>query len=333
MKWTLDEPKLGDIVRVKLASIYHFGLYVSDDEIIQFGLPPTDLDRDNSTVKVCTTAVDVFMCGKFIEVGVPDRKEKKKMASRKKIVEVARSRIGEGGYHILYNNCEHFVNQCAFGEKNCGQIEDLKKMWRSFATLDVYVKKFPFEVKRKKIFQKERAKEIKSCKNKDVRAEKYYAWKLLEIALEQSFEKDIKKCKFNKINGKPVLEDCEFSISHSNDIVAVAVSKKPVGVDIEAIDHERFAKFPLNRILSGEELEANSNCSADELNKLWTAKEAIFKKNASEAFNPVKINTLNEKYKTRLVRADAQNYYLTVASDEVAFVKFHIDETLTIEEV
>ena len=299
MKWTLSEPKMGDIVRVKLGTIYHFGVYVSDEEVIQFGLPPTTLDRDNSTVKVCSTSVEEFMCGKFIEVCVPERHEKKKMVSRKKLVEIARSRIGEGGYHILYNNCEHFVNQCAFGEKTCGQVEDLKKMWKNYTALHVYIKQFPFKVKSKKIYQKERRKEIKSCKNKDVRAEKFYAWKLLEVALKESFEKDIKKCNITKVNGKPTSNEFEISISHSNDIVVVAVAKKPVGVDVEVIDNDRFAKFPLERILSSEEMNQKTNCSVDEINRFWTAKEAIFKKTGVGGFNPAHVNTLNEKYKTK----------------------------------
>ena len=40
MKWLLTEPRYGDMVRVKSGTVYHYGVYVSDDEVIQFGLAP-----------------------------------------------------------------------------------------------------------------------------------------------------------------------------------------------------------------------------------------------------------------------------------------------------
>ena len=40
MKWSFVEPSSGDMIRVKLGSIYHYGIFADDGEIIQFGLPP-----------------------------------------------------------------------------------------------------------------------------------------------------------------------------------------------------------------------------------------------------------------------------------------------------
>ena len=40
MRWTPDECRPGDIVRVKLGAIYHYGVFVSEDEVVQFGEPP-----------------------------------------------------------------------------------------------------------------------------------------------------------------------------------------------------------------------------------------------------------------------------------------------------
>lgn len=45
MKWQLKEPTFGDIIRVKSGSIYHYGIYASDSEVIQFGLSPNHTDR------------------------------------------------------------------------------------------------------------------------------------------------------------------------------------------------------------------------------------------------------------------------------------------------
>jgi len=332
MKWTLNEPKEGDIVRVKLGSIYHFGIYVSDDEVIQFGLPPVDLiNRDSSKVVVLATPIEEFLCGYFLEVYEPDKKEKKKMFKPNKIVENARSRIGEGGYHILYNNCEHFVNQCAFGEKSSAQVDDLRAMWRNFPQVDVYVKSYPFDVKSDKIYPVERKEEIESCGSGRVRQEKYYAWKLLESAVQKSFNKKLDKLKFSKINSKWVCDGCEFSISHTDNLVAVVVSKTPVGIDVENVDLERFKKFPKDKILTKEEIENNLSVDDNFLNSIWTAKEAIFKKQAGKYFNPAKVNTLNQKYVTKKIISDNKEYYLTIATDNTTFVKYYLDDDILLK--
>ena len=41
MKWQLTQPVAGDMIRVKLGSIYHYGVFVSEEEVIQFGLLDT----------------------------------------------------------------------------------------------------------------------------------------------------------------------------------------------------------------------------------------------------------------------------------------------------
>lgn len=137
MKWAFDEPQMGDIVRICLGEIYHYGIYVSDEEIVQFGEPPTTILRRDDEVEVCVTDINGFLCGKFLEVGKLDRKEAKKARTSNEVVRIARSRIGEKGYSILYNNCEHFVNECVFGEKTCSQTDSIRKMWRLRLGTDV----------------------------------------------------------------------------------------------------------------------------------------------------------------------------------------------------
>lgn len=130
MKWAFEEAKPGDMVRVCLGELYHYGIYVSDDEIIQFGPPPTTIMRKDEDIEVCVTGIDDFLLGKFLEVAVYDRKEKKKAKPNEEVIQIARERIGEKGYSILYNNCEHFVHECVFGEKFCSQTEGIRKLWR-----------------------------------------------------------------------------------------------------------------------------------------------------------------------------------------------------------
>lgn len=327
MKWEFNEPVLGDIVRIKLGNIYHFGIFVSDDEIIQFGLPPRDLNRDSSKVEVCTTNLDVFLCGGFLEVGVPDKKEKKKMLPKDQIVEIAKSRIGEKGYHILYNNCEHFVFQCAFNEKVSKQVEQVREMFRQFPFVNIFIKKFPFKTNNDCIFPKERQEEIEKCGSEKVRQEKFYSWKLLEMGIFQSLGLDIKDVKFSRENNKWTCDKMCFSISHSQNLVAVAVARNEVGIDIEEINLERFKKFPAEKILTEEERKQKDSIPL-ELNLLWTAKEAIFKKGENKNFIPYKINTLDEKFITKTLKVDDLEFALSIATNDNLYIKFYLDEDI-----
>ena len=129
MEWTEREPKYGDIVRTKVKFYYHYGIFVSEDRVLQFGLPD-NVSRPAEEVKVLATDVYTFLHGGALEVGVPDRQERQKLRKAKEIVALAEGRIGEGGYDILRNNCEHFVNECAFGERRSSMVQDARAKLR-----------------------------------------------------------------------------------------------------------------------------------------------------------------------------------------------------------
>ncbi len=135
MKWRPDIPKAGDMIRVAVGSIYHYGIYVSDDEVIQFGAPPTDLfTRRDSEIKVIATDIDFFSAGKIPERAISETREEKKRFSNEKTVELARSRVGEGGYSIIHNNCEHFVYECVYGKRYSHYESEMRKRWRELST-------------------------------------------------------------------------------------------------------------------------------------------------------------------------------------------------------
>lgn len=140
MKWQVCTPEPGDIVRVKLSEIYHYGIYVSDDEVIQFGLPPNASRHiDDADVEVLSTDIDRFRCNGFPETAVLSVTERMKRYSPRKTVRIARERIGEKGYHLLSNNCEHFVYECVFGTKYCSQTDDVREAIRNLPLVDVYL--------------------------------------------------------------------------------------------------------------------------------------------------------------------------------------------------
>ncbi len=320
MKWELIQPSMGDMVRVQLGGIYHYGIYVSDDEVIQFGLAPgvRQLIPDTD-ICVLSSDVDVFLAGGFLEVAVADRRERKKHHSPKETVKIARSRIGERGYHILYNNCEHFAYECLTGEKYSSQTESVRKLFQSMPVLDVYVAKIPTDIRMNVVSPKSRQDEISACSCERVKREKYCAWKLLEYGLERSLGKKITEMKIVKSeNGKWTSPHVEFSISHSHDAVCVAVSRKPVGVDIELlqskINTERFCE----RILTDGEAVEYQNQTDDKLEFLltkWSQKESLFKRSGEKSFVPKEQDTQKGSTVSKTVSVAGQRYILSVASE------------------
>ena len=110
-------PYEGAHIRVQIQSIYHHGIYIGNDEVVQFGLP-FDMFRPKEEVKVLKSNIEEFLQGGFLEVRVFDRKERKQKNDDRKIIEIALSKLGEGGYDIVHNNCEHFANFCVFNKKD-----------------------------------------------------------------------------------------------------------------------------------------------------------------------------------------------------------------------
>ena len=133
MKWAYRECIPGDIIRVKLGSVYHYGIFVSEDEVIAFGLPPTAENLKNpQEIKVLATDIDIFSCGNLVEAAQLSLKEKLKRIPPEKTIAVARARIGESGYNLIHNNSEHFVNEVVFGEKVSEQELAVRRKWQRF---------------------------------------------------------------------------------------------------------------------------------------------------------------------------------------------------------
>lgn len=129
MEWTVDSPKSGDIIRTKVTFYHHYGIFINESRIIQFGLPD-NVYTPAEEIKVLATDIYTFLQGGELEVGKPTRQELKNMRSPEEIVKLAESRLGQGGYDILHNNCEHFVNECAFGEHNSEFLSSVRNKIR-----------------------------------------------------------------------------------------------------------------------------------------------------------------------------------------------------------
>lgn len=122
--WEMIEPNPGDHIRVKLKGYYHHGIYIGNDEVIQFG-HPFDVFSNHDEIAVIKSNIEDFLHGGFLEVRIYNKKELKKKRPADQIIKTANELIGTKGYHILYNNCEHFANYCVFLEKISHQIDDV----------------------------------------------------------------------------------------------------------------------------------------------------------------------------------------------------------------
>ncbi len=133
MDWSVDSPKRAQIVRTKVSFYYHYGIFIDENEVIQFGLPDAP-QKSAKDIKVISTDVYTFLNGGLLETAVPTKEESKKMRQADEIIKIARSRIGEGGYDILHNNCEHFVNECVFGKSSSSFLDGIRKKIRQKLT-------------------------------------------------------------------------------------------------------------------------------------------------------------------------------------------------------
>ncbi len=164
----------------------------------------------------------------------------------------------------------------------------------------VFYAEMPMQIGGESLVPKERMQEIEGCKNEAVRREKYYVWKLLEIALKKALNLNIANLKFTKLDtGKWICEDCFFSLSHTDGALAVSVSLHPTGVDIEKI--QPLKEGIERKILTEKELSVCSSLEegkrSEYILECWCKKEAIFKMGEGSALLPK--NTEADEYSVR----------------------------------
>lgn len=128
--WVEKTPVYGDLIRTKVRFYYHYGIFVSEQQVIQFGLPDDPM-RPAEQIQVLSSDINAFLQGGEVEVAVPDGATRRQMRDADEIVRIALSRTGEGGYDILHNNCEHFVNDCAFGKPSSTFLQDVREKLRA----------------------------------------------------------------------------------------------------------------------------------------------------------------------------------------------------------
>jgi len=126
--WNRIKPTYGSQIRVNRGLYYHHGIYESDDVVYHFASTIGELDPE--TAEVCITTLDNFLKGGILEVREYTQEEKEKLRSPDEIIKYAKDHLGEKGYDIVSNNCEHFSNRCAFGVSSSSQVDDFMNVLR-----------------------------------------------------------------------------------------------------------------------------------------------------------------------------------------------------------
>lgn len=142
---------------------------------------------------------------------------------------------------------------------------------------------------------------------------------LLNDILENNYFKDITKLEYiYNESGKPYLKDenLYFSLSHSNGIIALTVSKEEVGLDIELIKPIKDAVA--KRIMTIEEYNIYNSLDKNKkityFYEVWTSKEAYVKKlGTAITLNPSNIE-IDEDILIKRITIDNNEYMLAVTS-------------------
>ena len=122
--WSFKKPEYGNQIRVNRGLYYHHGIYESDDCVYQFASPEGS-EISPETAVVCTTTLKKFLNGGDLEVREYTEEELKELKPKDEIIRYAKEHLGEMGYNLINNNCEHFSNRCAFGKSESEQVNNI----------------------------------------------------------------------------------------------------------------------------------------------------------------------------------------------------------------
>lgn len=173
-----------------------------------------------------------------------------------------------------------------------------------------------------------RQQQLDETANPTLRSQRYYAWKLLEYALRRSFGYAMEDLAFHcDEHGKWHCAKCEFSLSHCDGAVAVAVSRKPVGVDLERADRP-FSPALLERVLTESERTAYAALAEGDKQRFavthWCAKESLFKADDEAVFHPERY-AMNEQVVTGTVTIGEAEYAYAVATPDPTALRIYKD--------
>ena len=158
--------------------------------------------------------------------------------------------------------------------------------------------------------------------NNDSLKRSYYAWILLKEMVLKEYNLNIDKLNlyYNEYK-KPYFKEFNFNISHSNNLIAVAISDTKIGVDIQYLEKciDRICWDKSKDITS---LAKKINCSTDyyDFYKTFSAKEAISKKQGTGLVLS-KLSIKEDINHQEIIVVDNLEYVLSISSTDYIEIK------------
>ena len=183
---------------------------------------------------------------------------------------------------------------------------------------DVYLALLPCGECDEPLYPEERDTLVKNTANSAVRRERYFVWRLLEMAIRRSLGLELSEIGLRREGERWTSELADISLSHGGAL-AVALSGAPVGVDIESLSGDSDTARLAERFFSDAERAEYYAAPEDERRaaflRIWTAKEAIFKSQRSAAFAPSEVDSHASRVHSRTVRLGEEDFILSVATE------------------
>jgi hypothetical protein len=129
----------GDHIKVRakilLGIPWHHGIDLGDGTVIHF----TGDRKDEKSAKIIRTTLQEFLCGEALVIV-----NHKDCLEPSEVVRRAIWRLGDQGYGLIFNNCEHFANWCKIGERKSNQFFGLGSLFSmdpgdSILNYDIYL--------------------------------------------------------------------------------------------------------------------------------------------------------------------------------------------------
>lgn len=115
------ELKPGDHLFIDCQGYSHHGIYVGQDRVVHFESTPVRKflgPLQGDPPRICEVSLSDFARGRQWIV-----REYADCSSGEEAVERAQSRVGEQGYDLFDNNCEHFAVWCKTGQSHSSQVQ------------------------------------------------------------------------------------------------------------------------------------------------------------------------------------------------------------------
>ncbi len=106
MHYDYKEPRKGDVIRVGIGSYHHYGVYLGDERVIEFGRA---VNQPGEAIDVHLTSLLHFSGGRIPEVRVLAHEGQARPLGE--IEDYAREVLGQEDYSLAMNNCLDLANR------------------------------------------------------------------------------------------------------------------------------------------------------------------------------------------------------------------------------